>query len=154
MLSLAMLTTESPFPDPFEGLPFAATLAYWFQEFGEAFLRELLAQLGNPQQEFIDKAVKELALDDVDRECLEKFSTSREEMEQWAEELAEMDLPHIANIVLEAAENTPPRCNPFPENTADWRVWNRRHTGSFEGYLLDDDERAARARALAPKAAK
>ena len=67
-----MLTTESPFPDPFEGLPFAPTLAYWFLEFGEAFLRELLAQLANPSQEFIDEAVRELNLDDVDRECLEK----------------------------------------------------------------------------------
>ena len=77
-----MLTTESPFPDPFEGLPFAPTLAYWFLEFGEAFLRELLAQLANPSQEFIDEAVRELNLDDVDRECLEKTSISREELER------------------------------------------------------------------------
>jgi hypothetical protein len=145
-----MLTTESPFPDPFEGLPFAATLAYWFQEFGEAFLRELLAQLANPSQEFIDEAVRELNLDDVDRECLEKTSISREELERWGEELAEMDLPHIADIVLEAAASIP-LSNPHREGTAAWRVWNRRHRGSFEGYLLNDADRAARARALAPK---
>jgi hypothetical protein len=76
--------------------------------------------LANPSQEFIDEAVRELNLDDVDRECLEKTSISREELERWGEELAEMDLPHIADIVLEAAASIPLNCNPHREGTAAW----------------------------------
>ena len=74
--------------------------------------------MANPSQEFIDEAVRELNLDDVDRECLEKTSISREELERWGEELAEMDLPHIADIVLEAAACIPLNCNPHREGTA------------------------------------
>jgi hypothetical protein len=71
--------------------------------------------LDNPSQEFIDEAVRELNLDDVDRECLEKTSISREELEHWGEEMAETDLPHIADIVLEAAASIPLNCNPHRE---------------------------------------
>jgi hypothetical protein len=41
-------------------------------------------------------------------------------------------------IVAEVAANTPPKQNPHPEGTANWRDWNRRHHQDFTGLYLDD----------------
>jgi hypothetical protein len=52
-----------------------------------------------------------------------------------ADELAEMDMPIIAEAIAEAASNAPEPTNPFPENTAHWRNWNRCTYGDFTGFL-------------------
>jgi hypothetical protein len=107
--------------DPFNDMDdSAAVMAYIHQKHGNAALAELLA------------------VDDY----------SQESLIGDAELLTAMGLEECAAIVAEAAANAPPKCNPFPENTADWRDWNRRDKGSFEGFYLDDDERAERVKAL------
>jgi hypothetical protein len=63
-----------------------------------------------------------------------------------AVELAAMEMPDIAEAVLEAADNASEPENPFPEQTANWRDWQRRHYGDYSGFYFDDDERAIRAR--------
>jgi hypothetical protein len=52
-----------------------------------------------------------------------------------ADELTAMDLPLVAETVLEAAANAAEPVNPFPENSAHWRNWNRCNYGDFTGFL-------------------
>jgi hypothetical protein len=52
-----------------------------------------------------------------------------------ADELAEMEMPLVAEAVAEAAANADEPENPFPENTANWRNWNRRFMGDFTDFL-------------------
>ena len=61
-------------------------------------------------------------------------------LEQAADELAQLalDMPALteaAEAVAAAAANAPEPENPFPENTAHWRNWNRRTYGDFTGFL-------------------
>ena len=56
-------------------------------------------------------------------------------LERAADELAEMDMPIIAEAIAEAAANAAEPTNPFPENTAHWRNWNRCTYGDFTGFL-------------------
>jgi hypothetical protein len=65
-----------------------------------------------------------------------------------AAELAAIGLLKASDILKDAASEALPVVNPHPENTPDWRNWSRRHTGSFEGFYLDDEERATRLRQL------
>jgi hypothetical protein len=69
------------------------------------------------------------------RALLALMAAEREMLERDAKELIEVGLPAVADIVLEAAANTPPKQNPHPEETADWRDWNRRHHQDFTGFL-------------------
>ncbi len=65
-----------------------------------------------------------------------------------ADELMEMEMPATARAVLETAATLAEPENPFPENTPNWRDWNRRQTGSFEGFYFDDGDRVTLARQL------
>jgi hypothetical protein len=86
------------------------------------------------------------------RQLLEMAPSDRKSLERDAEELKAVGLPLVADIVLEFADRLPENANPFDPETdaANWRDWNRRVHGNFEGYYLDDDERAARAMQLKP----
>jgi hypothetical protein len=52
-----------------------------------------------------------------------------------ADELTQMDMPAVAEVIAEAASSAAEPTNPFPENTANWRNWNRRFMGDFTGFL-------------------
>ena len=62
---------------------------------------------------------------------------SKKHFMKAASELAEMEMTVVAEALAEAAANAPEPVNPFPKNTGDWRDWNRRKAGSFEGFLIN-----------------
>jgi hypothetical protein len=74
------------------------------------------------------------------RALLALLATDQESLLRDVQELTEVGLPDVADIVMEAAASAPPKQNPHPEGTADWRDWNRRHKQDFTGYLLDDED--------------
>jgi hypothetical protein len=86
------------------------------------------------------------------RQLLEMAPSDRESLERDAEELKAVGLPDVAAIVAEFAVGLPPEANPFDPETdaANWRDWNRRVHGNFEGFRLDGDERATRGMQLKP----
>jgi hypothetical protein len=93
--------------NPFEAFEDAAAIfAFCHATFGEAGLRELLA---------IVEADQDSLLRD-------------------AQELIEVGLPDVAAIVSEAADSAPTKQSPYPEGTANWKDWNRRHPQDFAGF--------------------
>jgi hypothetical protein len=63
---------------------------------------------------------------------------SKASLLQAADELMQMEMPAVAEVIAEAADCAPEPANPFPKNTGNWRDWNRRNTGDFEGFLHDE----------------
>ncbi len=76
----------------------------------------------------------------------------RHPLEEAADKLEAAGLPQIAEIVMKAAGDMPPleESNPFNPaiDGALHRDWNRQHLGDWTGFMLSDDERIARGRAM------
>jgi hypothetical protein len=97
--------------DPFtEFSDCTAIYAFFHSTFGDDGLRELLSLVVG-----------------LDQESLLRDAAA----------LAEMGLLNTAEIVAEHAASIAPETNPFPENTGDWRNWNRRHKQDFTGFLSE-----------------
>ena len=86
------------------------------------------------------------------RALLTLLAADRESLLRDADELAVVGLPHVSDIVTEAAESAPKDYGKCPhsevDDPANWRNWHRRHSGVFEGYYLDDEDRASRVKQL------
>jgi hypothetical protein len=76
-------------------------------------------------------------------QLLDKLESDGAFLERAADELEAVGLKDVAAAVSDYAATAPPPSNPFDKLTdpANWRDWNRRHTGSFDGYYFDDIER-------------
>jgi hypothetical protein len=97
---------------------------------------------------FVHASCGEIAL----KELLVALNADRETLTGHAEVLAEMGLQQITDIVLEHASHAPSTAseNPLDEDLdpANHKDWNRRHLGDFEGFMLDDEDRADRVRSF------
>jgi hypothetical protein len=132
--SIPMNTDEdNPF-SVFDEIP--PMLAFCHMQYGVEGLRALLQMFVDPTS--APAEIKREHGEDWPKRCY----ISQKDLERYAAELEAVGLPQVAAIVAEYAADIPPPSNPHPEGSANWRDWNRLHTGGFDGYLYDDIDRA------------